>query len=223
MNRKRNRNRQQSDRSALVMTRRLLDLNKQEILRSMPIKPDVEFLRQGVKDKVYTFWETRVDTIIQFSITEQDYAISVTPSNFTNLNSSLNSVFDNYRIISCKVAFHPYSGGANNSAAAIPPTTSAIDYDDSTATTVANLLQYDTAQTVPSGVYFERTFKPRVALAAYSGVFTSFAQSKDQWIDMASLGVIHYGLKIGVPAAASGPSNLYSTTTTICYQCRSSR
>jgi hypothetical protein len=139
------------------------------------------------------------------------------------LNGSLSNVFDSYRIIAAKVTFHPYSGGSNNSSAAIPPITTAIDYDDSTTASVASLLQYDTSQTVPSGVYFERSFRPRVATAAYSGVFTSFAQMKDQWIDMASLGVIHYGLKGGVLAAASGPSNLYSTTTTICYQCKNSR
>jgi len=41
-----------------------------------------------------------------------------------------------------------------------------------------------------------RSFRPKFAVAAYSGVFTSFAQSGfNQWIDVASTTVPNYGLK----------------------------
>lgn len=40
-----------------------------------------------------------------------------------------------------------------------------------------------------------RTVMPRIALGAYSGAFTSYANRKPGWIDTASPSVQHYGLK----------------------------
>ncbi len=83
---------------------------------------------------------------------------------------------------------------------------SVIDYDDDNPlATIADALQYGTCQinTMSSG-YFKRVLQPRFAIAAYSGVFTSFALSpQNTWVDVASPNVKYFGLKfIGAPTTA---------------------
>jgi len=102
--------------------------------------------------------------------------------------------FDAYKILQIRMYFQP-----TGTAIASAPIQSAIDYDDYSAPTAGVLEQYDSFQTVPFGQYFERTFNPRIAVAAYSGAFTSFANQRAGWLDIASPNVQHYGLKIYIP------------------------
>jgi hypothetical protein len=99
--------------------------------------------------------------------------------------------FDTYRIKQVKIMFNPISSVLTTGTT--PPITTAIDYDDASAS--VNLSDRDTAQTVPAGSYFERIFIPRAANALYAGTFTSFGQLESPWIDSANAGVLHYGLK----------------------------
>jgi len=72
---------------------------------------------------------------------------------------------------------------------------SVLDYDDSTSTASAALRQYESAVQVQSTRPMTRTLCPHVAIAAYSGAFTSFANKKMVWIDSGSPSVVHYGVK----------------------------
>jgi hypothetical protein len=116
--------------------------------------------------------------------------------------SEFSTLFDQYRISRVEYAFWPLQTEAvNSTTAATPGIITVVDYDDSNLlATIAAALQYPNAKWHSAYKPFTLSFKPHIALAAYSGaVFTSFANTKDQWIDVASAGVVHYGLKIAVP------------------------
>jgi len=91
-----------------------------------------------------------------------------------------------------------------------------IDYDDGTALTSANLASaYSNCVVLNPGESCERTFSPHMALAAYGGAFTSYANVSPQWIDAASTGVQHYGVKVWVPNCTVGQTLLQSWDVTI--------
>jgi len=74
--------------------------------------------------------------------------------------------------------------------------TTVVDYDDATALTLpAQALDYSNALSGEGYQAQRRVFKPHVAIAAYSGAFTSFANEESPWIDNISSGVQHYGVK----------------------------
>lgn len=202
----------------VTLLKELVEYNKQQINRPMPTKPDVEILRQSKRDKIYTFWEAYVGpSIITSSTLEVDTPINILFSNLGN-SASYAAVFDTYRILQVTVEFFPQSTPTISQ----PSVYTVIDYDDSAASTISALQRYDTLQVVPMGTYFQRTFNPRIATAAYSGVFTSFAQSKSSWIDMASTSVIHYGIKTGVPPT-SAVQTAYTTVVNVVFQTKQSR
>jgi len=110
-------------------------------------------------------------------------------TDFTNL-------FDAYRFECVRVTFTPVQ---NNVLSASSRLYTVIDYDDSNVLPSLTAAQeYDTlmVSTIDNTSAVTRVFRPRFAMAAYSGVFTSFAQSsRNQWLDVASATVPNYGLK----------------------------
>lgn len=135
----------------------------------------------------------------------------------------LASVFDQYRIRMIEVTAYPGASASlvqtNNSSGV---THIVIDYDDTTAlTTVAQALDYQNCMVVPTGNSWKRTFVPHVAIAAYSGAFTSFANDVAPWIDFSSPNVQHYGLKIA--NTVSSVSASYNLIVRLFIQCKNSR
>jgi len=109
--------------------------------------------------------------------------------------NSWTNIFDQYRIREIEVWLVPQQSEttANTSMGLM---TSVIDYDDATAlTTIANALDFENALTTSGMAGHYRRFVPHVAMAAYAGAFTSFANVSSPWIDAASPTVPHYGLK----------------------------
>ncbi len=116
------------------------------------------------------------------------------------------SLFDEYRIN--RVDLHLIPGSTTS---LTPDTTAgairgflhtAYDPDDINAPTastagIAALQQYETYRADNLFSYGMRPWavEPRVALAAYSGAFTSYANEPAKWIDAGSPAVQHYGLK----------------------------
>lgn len=125
--------------------------------------------------------------------------------------SSFTAVFDQYRIDELELWLYP---DVSNSASTTNPTYySAIDYDDANAPTALGSLQQYTnviETTMNNGHYMR--FRPHVAIAAYSGAFTSFMNQKSNWIDSGSPGVQHYGIKAGF--------NITGSTVNIRLMCR---
>lgn len=114
---------------------------------------------------------------------------------------TLTALFDQYMIESVELWIVPqatpvYAGEL----------VSVVDLDDSTnLTSVDSALEYPTAKisSMTEGHYLK--FRPHMALAAYSGSFTSYANVEGIWIDAASSGVVHYGVKV---AATTTPSTI---------------
>ncbi len=136
------------------------------------------------------------------------------------------SLFDQYRIAQITARFIPGVSlfGASTTTTDVPDLHTAIDYDDASApASVDTLRQMSTHQVTPNQQYVERVFTPRFAVAAYSGAFTSYAQSRPgQWIDSNSPSVEHYGIKQGLTAVsvASGSYLLYNLECTYVIQLR---
>lgn len=183
------------------LMQQLVQLNRQQELYALPSTKDVSFpaIRQN---KVHSFIFTDDVTNISVSNTNPIAgAFSFTMNQFPTYNN-FTSTFDAYRIMSVKVIFNPVTTIGSSTASNVPPITTAIDYDDSTAPTSTNITDRDTAMVVPGGRYFERVLNPKAATALYGGAFTSFGQVNHPWIDSSYPGVIHYGIKYYI--AASG-------------------
>jgi hypothetical protein len=130
--------------------------------------------------------------------------ISITASSFPNF-SSCAAAFDQYRILQLEILLEPWL--TENNAAATNPgqITTVIDYDDqSVPSSIATLNSYANAIVSNGTQKSRRCFKPRIAVAAYAGAFTSYANlPSSTWIDCASSSVQYYGEKFGMTATTA--------------------
>jgi hypothetical protein len=123
--------------------------------------------------------------------------------------SSLTAVFDQYRINMVEAWVLPFFGTSNG----YTNYASVIDYDDaSNLTTYTQALDYTNVveTSISNGHY--RKFVPHVAVAAFSGTFTSYENVTAPWIDCSSTAVQHYGIKLASPATS------VSSTITVTYR-----
>lgn len=111
-------------------------------------------------------------------------------------SGSLVSLFDQYRFIACRFRLLPRQNLLAPSTSTYPPLYTVIDYDNATAPSSRAAIQ-SYANCTESQVYesVERSFCPHIAVAAYSGSFSSYSNMAMVWIDSASPSVQHYGLK----------------------------
>lgn len=116
-------------------------------------------------------------------------------------NASFTGLFDQYKVDAIQFRVRPRSSMATiNAGVYAPPLYLVIDYDNTTALpNVATALQYTSCAVVESYQSASRTFKPHVAVAAYSGAFTAYKNELADWIDCASNTVLHYGVKYYLP------------------------
>lgn len=183
--------------------RNIQELLANQLTSSVPDTKDIEYPRIK-RNTIHTWQQSYVGPVIQGSATlEVDGVITVALSSFPN-GASLAAVYDTYRIIAVKVVFVPVSPLETGNLSA--PIYTVLDYDDSTAVAITGLVQYDTLKVSPPDTFFERTFTPAIAVAVYSGAFTSFGQRRLQWLDCSSDGVVHYGLKYAVPSSGNAPN-----------------
>jgi len=131
----------------------------------------------------------------------------------TGLNSS--GQWDQYKILAIRQTVVPDQNAVGlftNSTTSFPPLYWVLDYDDSSNLgSVAAAEAYSNCVVLGAGESAERTFRPRIAVGAYTGsVFTGFVNMQDQWIDAASNTVLHYGSKFIVPGAVTSQTLLPS-------------
>lgn len=149
--------------------------------------------------------------------------VSVKPTfNFTLAGAQVGSgFFDQYRIEAIRFTIAPQNnavGLVTNSTTTLQPLYCVIDYDDSTALSSAGAaVVYSNCIVLNPGESCERVFQPRMAMAAYSGAFTSYAVMDPQWIDAASSSVQHYGIKCWVDPCTIGQTLLQSWDVTVEY------
>lgn len=146
----------------------------------------------------------QVFRLTQTSLISQWHSTSVSVPTFNNVSfyfsqidqyADLSAVFDQYRIDSVEVYISTEASNLNmtNSGRLI----TVIDFDDATnLTAVAQAEDYATAITSSCQSNQYRHFVPRMAVGAFSGTFVGFANTRPQWIDAASPGVFHYGVKL---------------------------
>jgi hypothetical protein len=134
-------------------------------------------------------------------------------SNLANA-TSFENVFDQYRIVAIRQTVRPDNnavGLVTNSTTSLVDLYWVIDYDNtSNLGSTGAAISYDNCMILAPGESGSRTFCPRIAVAAYSGAFTSFANMQDSWIDSASPNVQHYGTKFYVPGATAAQTLLQS-------------
>jgi hypothetical protein len=107
--------------------------------------------------------------------------------------TSLLSVFDQYRFEQIEVWLETKNP---NGVGDFPTLYSAVDLDDNASPTSLVQIQDHQGSIVavaPAGHYHR--FRPHMAVASYSGAFTSYANVPATWIDSASPNVQHYGFK----------------------------
>lgn len=103
------------------------------------------------------------------------------------------ALFDQYRITQVEIWAMPTGSVAPEESALFK---SVVDYDNTTTTATTSFFDsYSNTHTTTllNGHY--RRFSPHIAMAAYGGAFTSYANKSMQWIDCASTAVQHYGVK----------------------------
>jgi hypothetical protein len=202
----------------------LRDLTTLTMTRAPPSVRDVQPIRRPSRPAVHTF-EVTVDkgfVSVTNGVTTGAlvFALSDLPS-----PTDFTSLFDQYRIKQVRVEFLPETTafGLSTTAIALPYVLTAIDYDDGTPVSTSAIQQYGTCQTSPYTEYFQRILNPRAALAAYSGAFTSYAQSPPgQWMDSNSPGIQYYGLKWAT-TPVTVVSGTYDVMSIVCHytiQCR---
>jgi hypothetical protein len=163
--------------------------------------------------------------IAQSSSTGSTLQINFTLANSVSDYANYAAVFDQYRIVAAEVTLTPRITMANQ----VSPYPAGymytvLDYDDATALTSTQAAQnYSSCIVTPVTEAVRRCVKPRIAMAAYSGAFTSFANVADQWIDAASTGVIHYGIKCIMDVGTASALTTYDLEQTVVVQFRSQR
>lgn len=111
-------------------------------------------------------------------------------------SADFTAIFDQYRIKEVEWWFIPRMSVSQSGTANTGNIVSVVDYDDDT--TLPNLttgLDYQNALLSAGTTGHYRRFVPHAAIAAFSGSFTSYVNATSPWIDAASPGVRHYGIK----------------------------
>jgi len=116
--------------------------------------------------------------------------------------ATLATVFDQYRIDQLEVWIESTSANATIS---FPDLYTAVDLDDGNVPVALGNVADKLGSLVgalPGGHYHK--WKPHIAVATYSGAFTSYSNQLATWIDCASPNVQHFGLKTAMQSNGSG-------------------
>jgi hypothetical protein len=157
--------------------------------------------------KLNSVW-TVIQTLPLFTYTSSSSvptfaSYNVILSSFDNSTNFI-AVFDQYRISLVEYTILPRFTTDTSSVTDPGRMVSVVDLDDSTNLTTFNQsLDYPGAQVTEGTKRHRHTFTPCIAVAAYSGTFTSYANESAPWIDCASSSVQHYGIKVAMSATSA--------------------
>jgi len=137
--------------------------------------------------------------------------------------TALQTVFDQYKIEAVEFWITPQAnvnlptaGSGAPVYANQPRLVTVIDLDNAASVVdIYHASNYSSAVTTEPYEKQRRCFKPHIAYAAYgSGAFTSYANQQAGWVDIASSGVSHFGLKAAcdMDGNASGPHAQWDLT-----------
>jgi len=115
--------------------------------------------------------------------------------------SSLAAIFDQWMMETVEIWLTPRGNATTPGYGVDTQYYSVNDYDDdATPGGSAGLMQNQNCIMTSATNGHYRRFRPHIAVAAYGGAFTKFLNSPSTWIDVASTGVKHYGLKVAIDA-----------------------
>jgi hypothetical protein len=177
---------------------------------SFPVQGMLPNLRNRISNMISIRIQSEFNVQAWFtsSTTVPVFASLATVLNSFSIDNNISAVFDQYRIVQIESWLIPRQSTADTSTASPGMMISCVDIDDSnTPTTYAALTHYQSAVESPGIHGHYHRWTPHVAVAAYSGVFTSFANEASPWIDVASDGVQHYGMKVA--SAVGTQANVY--------------
>jgi hypothetical protein len=176
------------------------------------------FMRPVGTDETFTVIQSIGNAYIAQTAASVNVGVYTYTFSLLDQYASWAAVFDQYRIDVIETTFRPTNLGSSLSLPAsiiTPCLYTIIDFDDNTTPTgLAYMRQYESLS-VSQNETVVRTFEPHVALAAYSGAFTSYANAARQWIDASSSGVAHYGCKWAIDAGAAGQTLLQAWNVSI--------
>lgn len=143
-------------------------------------------------------------------------------------SSTFTSLYDQYRIHKIELVIRrtvndqPAVSASNNLVISPQQIWYVTDFDDNTVSglNLTALQQYAGVKCKSSmeNGDIRIKFRPHIATPAYAGgVFTSFANTQSPWIDSASAGVEHYGVKACIPCPLSTTVAQQSYTVTAKY------
>jgi len=138
-------------------------------------------------------------------------------SDYTNL-------FDQYRLLQVIMTFTPYINSVANGSTVSPGIIGTwVDYNDSNLpSNLQQGQQYESYQRNGSYEPFTRVVNPQSSVALYGGAtVNSYGTRYAQWIDSASSGVQHYGLKLCIHNATfTASTNVYEVEANYIFQFR---
>jgi len=170
-----------------------------------PSKPPPSQNRRPRDNSIYVIEQSYSINIITSSTTLAQFAaFSLTVAQLDDA-TALSNVFDQYRVDFVELWVWPKNmGGTTTAVTDVGILYSAVDYDDANAaSTLGQMEDFNSLNFTPGDQGHYISFKPHIAVAAYSGAFTSFTNASDQWIDWNSTGVQHYGLKFATTVATT--------------------
>jgi hypothetical protein len=141
------------------------------------------------------------------------FTTSTSNPTFASLMISANSfsgtpflvtVFDQYKVDQLEVWLEPINPASSGT---FPMLYTSVDLDDAAVPTNVGQVQDKPGALVGlggGGRYHK--WKPHIAVASYSGTFTSYSNMVAGWIDSASPSVTHFGLKIAASPGLSAVS-----------------
>ena len=150
----------------------------------------------------------RYDTVnwMVISATVPVYASEYITIAKLDASSKYLTLFDQYRIEEVEVWLEPDDPRDTGSSS---PLATGVDIDDANVPTTFDQVADKQGSLVSSGLAARyHRWVPHVAVAVYSGAFTSFANSPPMWIDVGSPNVQHYGLKAASTALRAQSMNL---------------
>lgn len=149
------------------------------------------------------FWSkhyvTTSFTLSAVAETTRGYAFHLNDlTNYTHFTG----LFDQYAVV-CVVATvgATYNVALASAGNTIPRMFTVIDHDDVAPAATSALTLNPTCKITKTYQKQTRLIYPRVAVAGYSGAFSSFVNQRS-WVDAASPSVEHYGLKVSCEADA---------------------
>jgi len=214
------------NREIISLQRITTDLEQNDSGTRLPSQRDVQPLKMPRQDTVMF---TRSFTGSQITTPPAAGLAGFNQYNFRLSNFpdyvEFTSLFDAYRIVQVELTFIPIAGAATaNVGGYYGEIYSVIDYDDSnTLGTISAAQEYNTLQVNVAGKMFTRVLNPRIAIASFSGAFTSYAQLNNAWIDAASPDVYHYGLKVAIAPSTGTSVPLYNVNIKAHIQCKNTR